>query len=308
MKNVLVTGASTTLGRRLVEHLLDHTDVDRVLGVEPSPASGWVNGAEMLSLGGDHREWVETLCDDAIDTVIHCALAPDRDGSHDTPAEARVVETMRLGAAVSHESVPVRSWVIVSSSAVYPVTSHMPLLQREDAEVGVEAAAEAESLLEAEVYARDVAERTPHLNVAILRLQQLCGPGVRGPLSALLSEPTLPVVIGFDPALQLLAIEDAVRALSFAAQLELAGLYNVASSGVVRLSEAARLRARRTWPVLPFEAGPLAPLAGRLGLPHVPTGMLDVLRFGHAVDTAKLAAAGFHPERDQRDCLAELAS
>jgi UDP-glucose 4-epimerase len=306
MRNVVVTGASNALGRHVVERLRVRRGVERIVGVETSASSDWLPGVELLSFGSDHRERVEFLRDNSIDTVIDSGLAPSAASVNAQTADARVIEIMRLGAAVGHEGVPVRAWVVASSSAVYPITSDAPRFQQESDETDSSTGSVAASLLEAETYARDVAGRAPHLNVSVLRLQQLSGPDARGPLADLLMQPVLPSVIGFDPPLQLLALDDAARALAFAGQLELAGIYNVASSGVVRLSEAKVELERRALPVLPIEAGPLAPLARRLQLPYVPEGMLDLLRFGQALDTSKLASAGFRPDFDQRACLAAL--
>jgi nucleoside-diphosphate-sugar epimerase len=306
VRNVLVTAAASPLGCRLLEYLRDQGEVERLVGVEPGTGSGQIRDVELVKLETDHRELVGFLARREIDTVIHCGLAPDRSGGCSEPSEARVIDTMRLGAAVASPEARVRSWVVASSSAVYPVSSHAPLLHREDGEVDAAEGSPGASVLEAEEYARDIAARTPHLNVAILRLQQPAGAGVASPLSSLLAQPVLPAVIGFDAPLQLLAIEDAVHALAFAARVELAGVYNVASSGTIRFSDAVRALGRRALPVLPLEAGPLAPLARRLGLPHVPAGLLGVLRFGHALDTTKLAAAGFAPEHDQASCLLSL--
>jgi UDP-glucose 4-epimerase len=197
--------------------------------------------------------------------------------------------------------------VIASSSSIYPVSSQSPLLHRESGEIDSGEGTLGASIREAEDYARDIALRRPHLDVAILRLQQLAGESVRGPMSALLAQPILPNPIGFDAPFQLLAVEDAVRALTFAAEMELAGVYNVASTGTIRMSEAIRILEKPSLPVLPFETrGALAGLARRLGVPHIPEGMLDALRFGHALDTGKLTAAGFEPETDQATCLAAL--
>jgi UDP-glucose 4-epimerase len=306
MRNVVVTGASNVLGRRVAEHLRDKEGVERIAGVETAASAEWIDGVELMSFGSDHRESIEFLRDNAIDTMIDCGLAPDPAGLTAAAAEARVIEIMRLGAAAGHAGVPVRAWVIASSSAVYPITSNAPLLQRENGETRSDEGSVSAWLLEAEAYARDVAERTPYLDVSVLRLQQLSGRDARGPLAELLTQPVLPSVIGFDPQLQLLELDDAVRALIFAAELELAGIYNVASSGVVRLSEAMRELERPTLPVLPIEAGGLTSLARRFGLPHVPDGLLDLMRFGHALDTSKIASAGFHPDFDQRACLASL--
>ena len=306
MKNVVVTGASSPLGRAVLEELHRSAGVERIVGVEPKASSKHLEGVELVSFSSDHRELVDFLCTNQVDTVLHCGLAPDRSGSLDGPAEAKVIDTMRLGAAIASQDVPVRAWVVASSSSVYPVSSQAPLLHREDGETDDTEGSVSASLLEAEDYARDVAARSSHLNVAILRLQQLVGEGIRSPISSVLGQPILPSVIGFDATMQLLSIEDAVRALVFAGEVELAGIYNVASAGMIRMSEFGKELHRPSLPVFPVEAGPLTPLARRTGVPHVPSGMLGMLRFGHAVDTSKIAAAGFAPEYDQAACLAAL--
>jgi len=306
MRSVLVTGASAPLGSRLLEELRRREGVERIVGVEPAATSNWIDGVELVAFDSDHRELFEFISIHEIDTVIHCALAPDRSGGRSEPAPARVIETMRLGAAVAHEGSPVRAWVVASSSDVYPISSHAPLLHREDSALDVREGTLAASLIEAEDYVRDIAERNPHLNVSILRLQQLVGGGVRSPIATLLDQRILPAVIGYDAPMQVLAIDDAVGALIHAAEFELAGVYNVASAGVLRYSEARRLMKRRSLPVLPISAGSLGPLAQRVGIPHVPEGLLERLLYGQAVDTSKLAASGFDPEFDQPACLETL--
>ncbi len=308
MRSVLVSGADTPLGHGVLEALRNREGVDRVVGVETAATSEWLDGVELVSFNADHRQLFDFISHHDIDTVIQCSLAPDRSGARPQPSEARVIETMRMGAAIAHEGSPVRAWVVASSSDVYPVSSHAPLMNREDAELDTREGTIAASLVEAEGYARGVAECTPHLNVSILRLQQLVGEGVRSPIASLLGQPILPNVIGYDAPLQVLAIEDAVGALVFAGEYELAGVYNVASAGVLRYSEARHVMGRPALPVLPIEAGPLAPLAHRIGIPHVPEGLLGLMLFGQAVDTSKLGSAGFHPNRDLAGCLEALWS
>jgi UDP-glucose 4-epimerase len=322
MRNAMVSGAHTPLGRQLLERLRRCDGLERIVGVEAivsskhSPRHANANrnarahapmeGIELVTFDDDHRGLLEFLISNHIDTLLHCDMAPDRTGDPCEALEAKVIDTMRLGAAIAHDGSPVQSWVVASSTAVYPSSSQAPLLVREDGAVDAPEGTLAASILEAEDYARDVAVRRPHLNVAILRLQQLVGVGIHSPISALLRQPILPSLLGFDASLQLLSIEDAVRALEFAARLELAGIYNVASVGTIRMSNVARELDRFAFPLIPLEFPWLAPLARRLGVPHVPKGMLELLCFGNAVDTAKLAGAGFEPQYDQAACLATL--
>ncbi len=306
MRNVLLNGASSPLGRSLLARLRDAEGVERVIGVEPKMTDHWMEGVELVAFDPDHRAIVDLLREHKIDTVLHCGVAPDRNGSSSQSLPANVIDTMRLGAAVGHPDVSVRSFVLASSTAVYPIASHAPLLNRESHAPDPDEGTLEASLLEAEDYARDLAERSPHLNVAILRLQSLVGPKVRGPLAGLLRQPILPRVPGYDPAVQLLHLEDAVEALSFAAEVELAGLYNVASSGLIRWSQVGEVMQRTTLPVLPIPLGPLERLARATGTPHVPPGVSDLLRLGHAVDTSKIEAAGFKPRYDQETSLISL--
>lgn len=306
MDRVLLTGADSGLGRRLERFLQESTGVKHVIGVELSARSRSGGGVRLGTRELEHHGFVEFLRDREIDTVIHCSLAADRNGRALEPSSADVIGTMRLCAAVGDPSVPVRALVVASSSSVYPTTSYAPLLQRESGRTEESTIGLPASVLEAEDYARDTAQRSPHLCVSLLRLAELADRDVRGPLSSLLARPVVPKVLGFDPAVQLLHADDAVRALAFAAEVELAGIYNVASEGHVHWSEATRTLRRPVVPLLPLEAGPFQPLLHRVGLPYVPNGLLGLLRFGRALDTAKLAAAGFTPTLDQTACLEAL--
>ncbi len=303
MERLLVTGATTPLGRMLVQHLQDEPGVKKVIGVEPRSTTDWLDGVELVAFEPDDGELVSFLADQAVDTVIHL-LAPSRTGDPEVSGPADVIDCMRLCAAVGSPRAHVRSLVLVSSSEVYPIDSHAPLMHREQDLVGDVVSEAAEALLEAEDFARDVAERLSHVNVSILRLAELMGGKLGGALSAVLAQSRPPQLIGFDPQVQWLHALDAVEAIRFAARLELAGVYNVASDGVIRWSEALAARGRPVTPVLPFEVWPLTALLRSAGLPHLPDGMGNHLRSGSAVDTAKLRAAGWQPRFDQWQCAA----
>ena len=230
-----VLGGGTPLGRRVVASLRRRAEVDRAVGIEHHPFDDPTKNEdlEFLSWAPDHRPFAEYLLKEEIDTVIDCSLVADRAGAATQPSGADVISAMYIAAALADERSPVRSWVLVSSSAFYPSQSYMPLLQREEHSVSPTASDRGTSIAEAEKYARDLANRLPHVNVAIMRLQELAGRDCRGPLATLLARPFVPQIPGFDPVIQLLHVDDAVSALSWAADVELAGLYNVSSSNML---------------------------------------------------------------------------
>lgn len=315
-RRIAITNPRSPLARGLLSALRSSPEIEQVRGVvtrsegrgaRAPVASDHPSEADLdfVPLVPDPRPFAAYLKKERIDTVVQCGLAPDRSGDESHAIEADVIAAMCLGAAIAHAGSPVLNWVLASSTAIYPIGSHSPLLQTEGQQRPREDETVAASIEEAEDYARDVAHRLPHLNVAIMRLQHLIGPGVRGPLANLLGHDPAPVLIGFDPAIQLLHLEDAVSALEFAVRDELAGIYNVASSGVIHWNDAVRAAGRSRFPVLPLGVSIFEPLLERLGLPFAPTELLDLLRFGHAVDIRKLERAGWKPRFDQTACLSQ---
>jgi UDP-glucose 4-epimerase len=308
MKRVVVTGGASPIGRQIVERLQRDPGIETVRGVETGARDdgGLCDDVDVVPLVPDHRPFVEYLEKEQIDTVVQCGLTPDRCGRHSRSGEADVITTMCLGTAIAHGSTGVRSWVLLSSTSIYPIGSKSSLLQREDQDLKFEELEARASIAEAEDYARDVAIRNPHINVSILRFQQLIGRGMTGPLSELLSREVVPTPIGFDPSIQLLHAEDAVDAAAFAAIHELAGVYNVASTGAVHWHDAVRIADRQSVPVLPVSLSLLEPALRLLRIPFVPSELFDLLRFGHAVDTQKIERVGWHPKRDQHECLKSI--
>ena len=308
MRRIVVTSAGSPLGLAMLAALRAMPGVEQVRGVTSNDKHARPIGEELevVPYVPDHRPFAEYLEKESIDTVIQCGLVPDRSGIGQVESEADVIATMCLGAAIAQPGSNVRSWVLASSTAIYPVGSHSSLMQVESQELPREEETLASSIAEAEAYARDVAVRLPHVNVAILRLQQLAGAGVHGPLAALLAREPVPIPIGFDATIQLLHLDDAAGALAFAAREELSGVYNVASAGLIHWQDAVRATGHAGFQVLPV-AVPLAePLLERLGVPHIPAELIELVRFGHAVDLAKIEASGWHPRKQQREILAEL--
>ena len=285
MRRILVTGASTPLGRRLVARLGGHDDVEAV--------------------GVDAHRGVPTTLLDTADTVIHAAMCPARSGTASRDA-ADVIATQQLAAIIGRVS-PVRVVVGVSSTEVYPPGSAAPQWRSEGEALRPAAGSRAALILEAESYLRDVAQRQPHISVSILRLADLVGAGISSPLTSSWTRQVVPFVPGYDPAIQLLHVDDAVGAIEHAADRELAGTMNVAGEGVVTWRGTARLSGRLVMPAAIVPDG-LAAMLTTLRVPHVPASDLDLLRFGRCVDTAALRTSGFRPEHSTESCARELRS
>ena len=117
----------------------------------------------------------------------------------------------------------------------------------------------------------------------------------------------VPRVLGYDPPIQFLHLDDAVRAIEHAVARELAGTFNVSGDGVVRWRRAARISGQATMPALArFE--PLATVLKACKFPTVPMALIDVLRFGRCADTSALASTGFSARYATEDCIRALVT
>jgi UDP-glucose 4-epimerase len=301
MRRVLLTGASTPLGRRLRHRLENENDVDAVTAIDvhrgvilDGPTDGTATRGRRTALA--------RLIDDAmVDTVVHAGMCPNRAGAA-TRATPDVISTMQLAAAVSGRRSPVRTVVGISSTEVYPIRSSSPIWRREDEALGPPSGTVAALVLEAEDYMRDVARHQPHVCVAMLRLADLVGPGVASPLTTLLRGRWSPYIAGFDPAVQFLHIDDAVDGVVHAAAGELAGTFNVAGEGAVHWRGVSRLSGRPAVPA-PVVPDSVAAALAFIGSPSVPRHLAARLRFGLCVDTGEFTATGFTPRYSSPSCV-----
>ena len=122
-----------------------------------------------------------------------------------------------------------------------------------------------------------------------------------------LQAPALVGVRGADPDMQALHPDDAASALALAVGGDLDGVYNVAPSDSVPLSQAARLAGRRLMPLPATMARAGAERLAQAGLTG-PPGELDYLSRPWVVDAGRLRAAGWTPAMTTAAALGEAGS
>ncbi len=267
MSGVLVTGATTPLGCRLVQALLQNPDLGTVLAVgaeaEP-PASLDARSPRLVYERVDltrPREVHRLLFGPAkklhLTRLIHTAL--HRSATDAGPrVHALNVESTRalLDAAERHPSL--RHFVFRSHGDVYRIDPrHAVLLDEQDPlDLSAQAPQRVRDRVEADV---SVCTRMglSALSITVLRCSEILAPEMGSQLYDYLASRVCLRPLGFDPMLNLLSLEDAVRALVLALKTEADGIFNVPGADTLPLRKAIAL-AGRTGLALP---GPLlAPL------------------------------------------------
>ncbi len=307
-RRVLVTGLSTYWGGRLAQALEAFPEIEAIIGVDSEDPTRELERTEFVRVGNQHSLIQRIVRAAEIDTVIDTRLVVD---SLVTPPrlahENNVIGTMNILAACTGQDSPVRKFVFKSSAHWYGCNQDDPAFFTESMRRPHPARTPIErDVVDAEGAVAEFAEKHPERTVTILRFANVLGPAVRTSLTTLFSLPAVPMVLGFDPRMQLVHEDDVVHALEHAAFHYVPGVYNVAGDGVLAFSEAISLVGKRPLPILPpwgtgLAAGPLR----RLGM-RFPDEMVNQLRYGRGLDNRKYKASGFRYGYTSRETALKL--
>ena len=308
-RRVLVTGLSTYWGGRLAEALEGFEHVEAIIGVDREAPTRELERTEFVKVSNQHSLIQRIVRAAEIDTVIDTRLvvssltAPPR-----LAHENNVIGTLNILAACTGPDSPVRKFIFKSSGHCYGAEQDDPAFFTE--EMGrphPPRTALERDILEAEASVTEFAEKTPAVDVTILRCANVLGPDVDTAFTRMFALPAVPMVLGFDPRIQFVHEDDVVHALEHAAFHRVPGTYNVAGDGVLALSEAIGLLAKPPLPLLPpWGTGLLLAPLKRLGL-RMPDEMLGLLRFGRGLDNRRLKETGFHYAFTTREAVLRLA-
>lgn len=267
MSGVLVTGATTPLGRRLVHELLRHGEGHVLaVGVEdgpgglPAPSRRFRYVQVNLTRSRSLRDLLFGPTRDAgVTTVVHTAQHRDP-LAHGRAAHRLDVEVTRELLHLAERHPTIRRFVYRSFGEVYRVDPHRPTLLSEDHPLDLSARAPAwvRHRIEADLLAC-ARMGMVKLSIAVLRCAEVLAPESGSQLWDYLGSRVCLQPLGYDPMLNVLSLDDAARALRLAALSDVQGLFNVPGADTLPLSRLIALARRVGVPV----PGPLlAPLYG----------------------------------------------
>jgi UDP-glucose 4-epimerase len=272
--------------RRLAA-LGEDAGIDRVVGIDTTLPDADLGGVKFVR--ADIRTPVvgKVIAVEDVDTVVHLDVNPPMRGRV-SGKELNVIGTMQLLAACQRSS-QVGKLVLGSSAAVYGSSPRDPAVFTESllARNGVRSGFP-KDIVEVESYVRGFARRRPDVLITTIRSAQVLDLRTPTPLGNYFTNPVLPSVLGFDPRLQFLALEDALAILTLAVVHDRPGTFNAAGDGVVLLSQAARRLGRPLIPLPPIGFAVAARRFIRAMGSDIPPDLHRLLTFGRAIDTTAL--------------------
>ncbi|MGW0431396.1 NAD-dependent epimerase/dehydratase family protein [Micromonospora sp. NPDC003197] len=298
---VVVTGVSRYLGANVAARLAADPRIRRVVGLDaadpPAELAGLLDGVERVRAD---TELAGTVIDDlAADSVVHLSLVTaldQRSGGRAAMKEQNVIGTMQVLAACQRAP-RLRKLVMRSSTAAYGASFRDPAIFTEDTEPReVPRGGFARDILDIEGYVRGFRRRRPDVTATVLRFAPFIGSTANTTLTRYFKQPVVPTVLGRDPRLQFLHIDDALEVVHRSVVEDHPGTYNVAGPGVLTLSQAIRRAGRVAVPVLELGLSGAAGLARALNVGQYGLDQVDLFVHGRVVDTTRLTNEyGFTP-------------
>jgi UDP-glucose 4-epimerase len=309
-RSVAVTGANTFLGRNLVGLLAEDETVSRIVVLDlrkPETLGAKTSFYEIdLTQPGVESRLAEILHAEAVDTFVHLAFLESPTQATAWGHELESVGTMHVLHACHKRKLG--KLVVTSSALVYGAHPDNPNFLSEDRPLrGLHGAHFIADKIDVEEQLRKFADQHPSCAVTVLRLSPVLGPSVRNFVTRWLSRGLVPTVLGYDPLVQFVHEVDALSALKLAVLADSAGVFNIASDGVLPISTVIKLLGRVAVPI-PY--GLLRRASGLLWvaqLSEAPPPFAAFMRYLCVTDRSRAQQVlGFRPAFTTRDAVLDL--
>lgn len=295
---VLVPGIGGRLGKMLAERLIElgHD----VIGIDRRPFRDAPKGLEMHEVDIRKRGAEDVFRKVRPNAVIHMATV-----TH-LVVQSEDRYRINLGgtrAVFEHSSTyGVEHVVFVGRHTYYGAAADSPLFHNEDEPpMGLSSFPELADLVAADLYAGSALWRYPSFVTSVLRMVYTLGPTGHGTLATFLRGKRVPTLLGFDPLFQFMHERDVVDALCTTLDKRPRGVFNVAGPQPVPLSMVIRETGRTNVPIPEIV---FSMMLGRMGLPKLPTGALEHIKYPVTVDgSAFRKATGFEHAIDEKGAM-----
>jgi UDP-glucose 4-epimerase len=308
---VLVTGVANYWGAQVAARLVNGATPEtgyHVVGLDSEPPGESLKGLDFIQADIRNPLFVDLLRSENVHTVCHLVFAESVRAS-EAAFDINVMGTMKVLGACAEAGV--RKVVLKSSMTVYGANPSNPsfITEQQPPQAG-RSYGTTRNLVEIEAFCNGFRRQVPEMTLTILRFANIVGPQADTPLTRFLKQPMAPVLLGFDPLMQVIHEKDVVEALVYAIQNDVPGVFNIAAEGILPLSRLMALAVKVPIPIFHLFAYWGADLIGAAGVSagrNWPIEM-DYLRYPCVGDLAKMREdLGFVPRYTAEEALREFA-
>lgn len=296
---VLVTGICGRLGKHLVRVLHRQR---RVIGVDRRPFPDKPKDVEHQQVDIRRKKVRDLFRTGDIEAVVHLGIMHDPRKSSTEHHTWNVAGFQKLLEYVAYFEIP--KVVILSSATIYGPHPENPQFLTEDAPLlGGQNFSEIRDLIEVDMLTQSFFWRLPTTETVILRPVHILGL-VRNAASNYFRLPTVPMLLGFDPMVQVVHETDVVHAIECALRPGVRGIYNIAGPDTIPLSHILRILGRNTVKIPHLLGKTLLHRLWSLRLTNFPAPELDHLRYICMVDDRRARKVlGYRPRQSIEDTV-----
>jgi len=296
----LVTGISGRLGRLLTQEL--HRTHD-VVGVDRRPFNDAPQDVTMCRVDIRSRRCEEVFRTHDIEAVIHMNIMHDPRRSDEEHHTFNVIGTQQLLEYCVRYRIP--KLVLLSTANVYgPSPRNQNYLTEDALLMAGETDSGIRDLVAVDMLCSTFFWKHPEVETVVLRPVHICG-SVHNAPSNYMRLPAVPILLGFDPMVQLIHERDVVRALMATLRPGARGVFNVTGPSAVPLSAVLQLLDKPLRPVPHLLFEPVVRTMFRSRIWNFPPAELDHLKYGCTVSGNRIREElSFKPEYDLADIVA----
>jgi len=302
---VLVAGISGNLGR-VVAKLLHRTE--RVAGIDRRPFIGKPKDVEHFQIDLRKKKTEDVFRKLPVKAIVHMGIMHDPRMSAEDHHNFNVLGTTRVLECAAKYGV--KKLVVLSSANVYgPSPDNSNFLSEDAPLMAASRFPSVRDLIEVDMLAHGFFWRQPSVETVVVRPVHIVGPTIKNAPSNYLRLKRPMTLMGFDPMVQLIHMQDVGSALVTALTPGLKGVYNVTGPGEVPLSSCFKELGARPLPVPhPIARGLLSSLF-KYRLASYPPEELDHIQFLCMVDGARWRTeTGWSPGSSMRDTIRAVLS
>jgi UDP-glucose 4-epimerase len=298
---IVITGMSGRLGR-VVARRLHRDERHALIGLDRRPFPGRPKDIEHHQVDLRSKKARDVFRAGDVHALVHMGLMHDPRASTAELYSWNVSGTAHL--LEYCQQYGVKKVVVLSSADVYGPRPDNPQFLTEEAPLlAAQRFPQMRDLVEIDHLVSTFFWKAREIETVILRPVHILGSVHNAPSNYLRLDPT-PVLLGFDPMVQVIHQRDVAEAIARALAPGARGIYNIVGPGEVPLSVILAELGRRTLPIPHPIARPMWSLAFRLGLSSYPVAELDFIRYVCMVDGSRAERElGFRAKHTLRETI-----
>ncbi|TXD31419.1 SDR family oxidoreductase [Lujinxingia vulgaris] len=301
-ERVLITGIGGNLGRAVARRLHRRFEV---VGIDRRSVRHMPKDVDIEQVDIRRRRVEDVFRRQRLDAVVHLNIMHDPRSRQDEHHQFNIVGTQKIFELCAEHRVP--KVVVLSSADVYgPDPRNDQFLKEDAALMGGQKFEAIRDLIALDMFCNTFFWRHPEIETVILRPVHIVGRVNNAPSRYLRLERP-PTIMGFDPMVQLIHVEDVVSAIEKALTPGIRGVFNLAGPSPVPLSFILERLGREPRPMPEPLLKMMLSTAWSLKISDWPVPELDHIKYVCMVDDSLARnQLGFAPSHDLESILHEL--